>query len=54
MLGEIEAVLKDIKQNGRQTFLEKENANFSRVVHDYSDEKKGFIAWKGSLEGKLT
>jgi superfamily II DNA or RNA helicase len=53
MLREVEAVLKDIKQNGRQTFLEKENANFSKVVHDYSDAKKGFVAWKGALEEKL-
>ena len=51
--GEIEGILKDIKQNGRQTFLEKENTNFSRVVHDYSDPKKGFVAWKGLLEEKL-
>ncbi len=52
-LGEIEAILKDIKQKGRQAFLEKENTNFSRVVHDYSDPKKGFVAWKGVLEEKL-
>ncbi|GAC1420265.1 MAG: hypothetical protein NVSMB67_12270 [Flavisolibacter sp.] len=52
-LGEIEAILRDIKQNGRQTFLEKESINFSRVVHDYADAKKGFVAWKGMLEKKL-
>jgi len=53
MLGEIEVVLKDIKQSGRQTFLEKENANFSKVVHDYSDPMKGFVAWEGALEEKV-
>jgi hypothetical protein len=53
VLGEIEIILRDIKQNGRQAFLEKENANFSRVVHDYTDAKKGFVAWKGMLEEKL-
>ncbi|HTF28767.1 MAG TPA: DEAD/DEAH box helicase [Flavitalea sp.] len=53
-LGEIEAILRDIKQNGRQTFLEKESANFSRVAHDYADAKKGFVVWKGMLEEKLT
>ncbi|MEO6539814.1 MAG: hypothetical protein ABIN74_02440, partial [Ferruginibacter sp.] len=52
-LGEIEVILRDIKQNGRQTFLEKESNNFSRVVHDYADAKKGFVAWKGMLEEKL-
>lgn len=53
-LGEIEVILRDIKKNGRQPYLEKENANFSKVVHDYSDSKKGFVAWKGTLEEKLT
>ncbi|HRO46483.1 DEAD/DEAH box helicase family protein [Agriterribacter sp.] len=52
-LEEIEAILRDIKQNGRQTFLEKESSNFSRVVHDYVDAKKGFVTWKGVLEEKL-
>lgn len=52
-LGEIEAILKDIKLKGRQTFLEKECNNFTRVVQDYSDAKKGFVAWKGVLEEKL-
>ncbi len=52
-LVEIEVILRDIKKHGRQTFLEKENANFSKVVHDYSDAKKGFVAWKGILEEKL-
>jgi hypothetical protein len=52
-LGEIEVILRDIKQNGRQTFLGKESNNFSRVVHDYADAKKGFVAWKGVLEEKL-
>ena len=53
-LVEIEVILRDIKQNGRQAFLGKESNNFSRVVHDYSDTKKGFVAWKGALEEKLT
>ncbi len=52
-LGEIEVILRDIKKNGRQTFLEKQYANFSKVVHDYADAKKGFVAWKGALEEKL-
>ncbi len=53
-LGEIEVIMKDIKLKGRQTFLEKERNNFTRVVHDYSDVKKGFVTWKGVLEEKLT
>jgi superfamily II DNA or RNA helicase len=50
---QIEKILQDIKTNGRQTFLEKENSNFSKVIHDYSDLKKGFVAWKGELEERL-
>ena len=53
-LGEIKVILREIKKNGRQAFLEKANIYFSRVVHDYSDPKKGFVAWKGTLEEKLT
>jgi hypothetical protein len=52
-LGEIENMLRDIKKNGRQAFLERENSNFSRIIHDYSDSKKGFVLWKGMLEEKL-
>ena len=53
-LEEIEIILRDIRQNGRQAFLEEARNNFSRVVHDYADAKKGFVAWKGMLEEKLT
>jgi superfamily II DNA or RNA helicase len=52
-LSEIETILNEIKLNGRQNFLEKETNNFSRIVHDYKDTKKGFVSWKGALEGKL-
>lgn len=43
-----------IRNNGRQIFLEKVPDNFSRIVHDYSDERKGFILWKDLLEERLT
>ena len=45
-LGEIEIILRDIKQNGRQTFLEKESNNFSRVVHDYAEQRKDLLPGK--------
>jgi hypothetical protein len=50
MLNKIENILREIKQHGRQIFLEKESSNFSRIVHDYSEAKKGFVVWKGMLE----
>lgn len=28
--------------------------NFSRIFHDYKEERKGFIIWKDTLEERLT
>lgn len=42
-----------IRNNGRQVFLENPPENFSRVLHDYSDEKKGFVLWKDMLAERL-
>lgn len=35
---------------GRQAFLENSLENFTKIIHDYSDNKKGFILWKSALE----
>jgi hypothetical protein len=43
-----------IRNKGRQTFLEKVPDNFSRIIHDYSDARKGFVLWKDLLEERLT
>lgn len=50
---EIDTDLNLIRNDGRQMFLEQLPKNFSRILHDYSDEKKGFIIWKSLLEEKL-
>lgn len=34
-------------------FLKNSPADFSRILHDYSNDKKGFIIWKGNLEERL-
>ena len=52
-LNEIEITLNEIKANSKQDYLRQEHENFSRVIHDYSDVKSGFTAWKGMLEAKL-
>jgi hypothetical protein len=52
-LNEIETTHNEIKANSNQDYLRQEHYNFSRVIHDYSDVKSGFIAWKGMLELKL-
>ena len=50
---EIDTDLSLIRNEGRQTFLDKIPKNFSRILHEYSDEKKGFILWKSFLVEKL-
>lgn len=45
--------LNTIRNKGRLFFIENPPENFSRIFHDYSDVKKGFIAWKGQLEERL-
>ncbi|MCK9399778.1 MAG: DEAD/DEAH box helicase [Bacteroidales bacterium] len=49
----VEQHLNTIRINGRQTFLESQPENFSRILHDYSDERKGFIIWRDLLEERL-
>lgn len=50
---EIDKLLGVIRIKGRQEYLATTPENFSRIVHDYSDDTKGFIVWKDLLEEKL-
>jgi hypothetical protein len=52
-LNEIDQDLGFIRSNGRQAFIEKPSENFSRIIHDYTDVKKGFILWKDQLQSRL-
>jgi len=52
-LGEIDRDIETIRNRGRQFFLEQEPVEFSRVLHDYSDERKGFVIWKDQLDERL-
>ena len=45
--------LNFIKNKGRQIFLENQPNNFSRIIHDYSEIRKGFILWRNLLEERL-
>ena len=49
----IDEHLSIIRNEGRQVFLESKPENFSRVLHDYSDTKKGFVIWKDLLEEQI-
>jgi hypothetical protein len=50
---EIDQQLDIIRNKGRQVFLETNPDNFSRILHDYSDKRKGFIIWKNLLEEQI-
>jgi len=52
-LKEIDSDLLSIRITGRRSFLEKLPGNFTRVHHDYTEEMKGYIVWKSSLEETL-
>lgn len=52
-LKEIDRHLDIIRKLGRQGFLSTPLENFSRILHDYSNEQKGFIIWKDMLEERL-
>jgi hypothetical protein len=49
----IDQDLNVIRNKGRQHFLENQPGNFSRIIHDYSEERKGFIIWRDMLEERL-
>lgn len=50
---EIDQQLNIIRNKGRQVFLETNPESFSRILHDYSDKKKGFIIWRDLLEEQI-
>lgn len=50
---EINQHLDIIRNKGRQAFLETTPESFSRILHDYSDKKKGFIIWKDLVEEQI-
>ena len=52
-LKEIDNHLDIIRKQGRQGFLTAPPENFGRILHDYSDEQKGFVIWKDMLNEKL-
>ncbi len=52
-LKEIDKNLNIIRNEGRQAFIDSSPDNFSRILHDYTDEQKGFIIWKDLLEERL-
>jgi hypothetical protein len=50
---QIDRLLGQIRIEGRQQYLETNPEQFSRILHDYSDDIKGLIIWKDLLEERL-
>ena len=50
---QIDKELNIIREKGRQAYLETNPQNFLRIVHDYSDNHKGYIVWKAQIEERL-
>ncbi len=50
---QIDKELNIVREKGRQAYLETNPQNFSRIVHDYSDNNKEYIVWKAQIEERL-
>lgn len=53
-LKQVDENLNIIRNKGRQKFLQNPPSNFNRVLHDYSEKRKGFIVWRDILEERLS
>jgi hypothetical protein len=52
-LQKVDQDLNEIRNKGRHIFLESSPENFSKIQHDYSDDRKGFVIWKDMVEERL-
>jgi len=50
---QIDQQLNIIREKGRQAFLENNPEYFTRIMHDYSDNNKGFMIWKTIMEESM-
>jgi len=52
-LKKIDTELGTIRAKGRQYYIGIQTDNFSRIVHEYTEDRKGFIIWKDLLEERM-
>jgi superfamily II DNA or RNA helicase len=45
--------LNKIRLHGRIAYLKSPPSNFRRIIHDYSDPRKGFVLWKAQFQSML-
>ncbi len=51
---EIEPVIKSFEDSNRNRYLRTKPVDFSRIPHEYTEDRKGFERWKKRLEKVLT
>ena len=52
-LADIDIAITLLRSDGRQAYLNSNPNNFTRILHDYSDAKRGFSFWKALVEEKM-
>lgn len=52
-LKRIDEAIIQLRSEGRQAYLDSKPTGFSRIIHDYSNPRKGFTLWKDEIESKL-
>jgi hypothetical protein len=53
LLKKVDKDLNLIRAKGRQAFVESRPENFSKILHDYTDQRRGLIIWKDQMESRL-
>jgi len=53
-LKKVEDIINSIKIQGKNSYINFTEDQFTRVYHDYSELVDGFVKWKGELESRLT
>ena len=52
-LSKIEDILNVVKIQGKIAYINSNNDEFRRIIHDYSDITEGFVKWKYLLDSML-
>jgi hypothetical protein len=53
LLKKVDKDLNFVRAKGRQVFIESHPESFSKILHDYTDLRRGLIIWKDQIESRL-
>ena len=53
LLRKVDKDLNLIRAKGRQAFIDSQPESFSKILHDYTDSRKGLIIWKDQMESRF-